>query len=214
MLRGLRLKLHVTTFATFLVVSTFPIAANAQTATQKKPWEWTLEERITARSDPTLAKERVAASRNNDHESHALNAETTRLPADVVSGRENPELFLPSELMSFLLSTLTESSSRDTLSRLNPSLEAFGWKPSSFWQDLKGASTDYLKLTNDTVSMARSKKLSSQMCSARIASLNAMRRKYSRFDEFLYTTVAPDQTLVSADLRSAEWLAWMDGGCK
>jgi hypothetical protein len=52
-----------------------------------------------------------------------------------------------------------------------------------------------------------------EICGARALAHEEMRKRYPRFDEFLYAAVAPNRTLVSDDILSASWLVWLEGGC-
>lgn len=64
----------------------------------KEPWEWTVGERITARTDPAQIRRRVETARQSGS-AHAQAAVAART-ADVLSGARNPELFLPTEIIS------------------------------------------------------------------------------------------------------------------
>ena len=64
-------------------------------APAKAAWEWTNEERIAARKDPMLRIQR----REEAFAAGDLERSDKR---DVLVGRRNPELFLPTELMNNL----------------------------------------------------------------------------------------------------------------
>jgi hypothetical protein len=73
------------------------LAAAAKVTFRKPAWQWTLDERLAARFDPAAQARREAAHRDVVAHLH-LNG-----PADVVEGKEAPELYLPTELFSHLL---------------------------------------------------------------------------------------------------------------
>lgn len=62
----------------------------------KEPWEWTVEERIAARTDRAEIRRRVEEARQRGR----VHAQAAARTADVLSGAENPELFLPTEIIS------------------------------------------------------------------------------------------------------------------
>lgn len=134
----------------------------------------------------------------------------------LIDGRENPELFLPTELMAYLLSSFSdEGSSRETLrASYEPSLASFGWEPRSFWADLERSAGDYFALTAQNDGAHRSKERSRRICTVRAAALDKMRSKYPRFDEFLYRVEAPRNVAASDQILSADWLLWVEGGCR
>jgi hypothetical protein len=75
-------------------------AATAATVHLHKPaWQWTLDERLAARFDPAAQAAREAAHRDVITNLHLGG------PADVVDGKDAPELYLPTELFTRLLKT-------------------------------------------------------------------------------------------------------------
>src|SRR5687767_5004065 len=90
------MRLQKTLSAVLLLISASALAEPPE----RKPWQWTPKERFALRLDPHAAAERARV--------HAsTNAGGNATPAHfVIDGRRNHELFLPSELMSFLLSSI------------------------------------------------------------------------------------------------------------
>jgi hypothetical protein len=172
-------------------------------------WKWTLEQRIATRLDPAGLDERrrVAALNNSD-------GPVTNPAQLVIEGSRNPELFLPHELMSFLITDVMLPGDDRHRATYDPVLADFNWEPATFWNDVRSAAADYLRLQDQVPGRGRSKSVSEQLCGLRAAALAEMRRKYPRFDEFLYVAVAPRKNLSAGDVPSAQWLFWLEAGCK
>lgn len=186
------------------VAAAFMLALSAA-AQEAPPWTLTTAERIQARLDPKRIAMRADAAKTTSHVGF------------VIDGGRNPELFLPSELMSFFLSDLItgtpEHRVRDRRS-YDPALQQLGWSSVAFWSDVDAVSADYLRLVQEGGGEHRSAELSRRICAERVAVLNTLRAKYSRFDEFLYGTFAPRQSIVAAEPLSAERLLWIEEGCR
>jgi hypothetical protein len=186
-----------TTGARLLV---FVIAFSA-VAQERAAWKWTLDERLARRFDPPHMAERAAKAGTRD--------------AFVISGRDNPELFLPSELVSSVLMTfIPELHRARTQAAYAPAIESFGWDPEVFWRDVQMSAGQYHTLLQKYPGAGRTKEISRMMCVEKIAALHELRRKYDRFDEFLYTAVAPGITVASTYAVSAERDRWREGGCR
>lgn len=134
----------------------------------------------------------------------------------VIDGQEHPELFLPSELMAALLNTRDADpvATHRLRSKYEPWLVQFGWNPGAFWHDFDMSSLGFQRLNDQASTPVREKEFSRRMCAERHSVMNAMRRNYSRFDEFLYVAVAPFLSIASDHDRPADWLAWVESGCK
>lgn len=180
--------------------------ALSMVAADRNPWELTLEERLALRVDP-----HAAAARLRVHADDA-GVEVGRPPQFVIDGAHNPELFLPGELMSFLLSE--DETRRPALVRYQTVLESLHWDPAKFWSDLDAAASDYTTLMRDTLESPRSEAVSRQLCATRILALTRMRQKYERFDEFLYRAVASAATVVGDRPATRDWLLWLERGCE
>jgi hypothetical protein len=88
-------------FLSFLTLFAF-----AEMAQEQPAWRLSTTERIARRLDPQrVAQQSRDASNRRDG--------AKRLPRFIINGGENPELFLPTELMAFLLSDFGESQYRD-----------------------------------------------------------------------------------------------------
>lgn len=179
--------------------------ASAAIAGDQPPWTLTNRERADLRK--TIER----------HE--PVRAESTTEPARaafVIDGREHPELFMPSELIASLLNT--QDDDQQVTVRLRgayiPWLSQFRWPAPAFWHDLDSAATRYWQLLNAANTPIRSPDTSRAICRERALVLSTMRRKYPRFDEFLYVAVAPPLTLASDSDRPTDWLLWIEDGCK
>jgi hypothetical protein len=189
----------------FAAVTSFAQSEN------RPAWTWTSAERIAKRLD----NHNIAERRRVEAAGSSSGAES--IPAFVINGSHDPELFLPSELVAMLLSDLdmTSNGSSHILESYTPSLLALEMPPRSFWRDLRFSAGDYFELAKrDGGGKYRSKDVSRQLCGQRAEALSTMREKYSRFDEFLYLAVAPKKTLVSGEATSGDWLLWVDRGCR
>ena len=90
--------MHRASWMVVLVLLLAQGAASAATVHLHKPaWQWTLDERLAARFDPAAQAAREAAHRDVIAHLHLGG------PADVLVGKEAPELYLPTELFNHLL---------------------------------------------------------------------------------------------------------------
>lgn len=190
---------------------------------EKAKWEWTVEERLSARFDPVLAAKRAA-----------------RQPQGMgtVSGEVEPELFLPGELFSSLLAGLDADAKFRETSRaiLRNRILEFGLDPQQFWRELEDAISSHVRLTSRYAALlnrlresepgtgtrgeieAEKERLGPVLCRSRADALAEARRHFGAetFDRFLYTVVAPGLTIAPADLRlaTAEHALFLEGGCR
>lgn len=192
----------------FALLLTASLGASAQQKTLPKKaeaWKWTIEQRIAARLDPA-----AMAERRHVHMRHSGDPDYEP-PVFVIDGEANPELFLPNELMTFLI---VDSDPRVPRSRerYGPFFSRFAWDPERFWTDVRSIAANYIQLQQQNARPTEDQ--SRQLCALRAQALAELRQKYERFDEFLYVAVAPRGTYSSADVQSASWLTWLEGGCK
>lgn len=178
------------------------LLAFSAVAQERAPWKWTLEERLARRLDQTHIAERAKKAGNPR--------------VFVIEGRENPELFLPGELMSSVLNTfIPELHRARTQAAYAPEIESFGWDPEAFWRDVQMSAGKYHTLLEKHPGAGRTEEISRMICAEKIAALHELRRRYDRFDEFLYTAIAPRITQSSAYAPpSAERTRWTEGGCR
>lgn len=207
-------------------------ATPGQASRIKPPEEWTLEERLERRFDPSQVAHRkqVEASKSGQ-EDEAL------VPDDmnVVDGAENPELLLSWELFDRLLAL---GFSPDPDSRvvwrkiLHPSLESLGFEE-TFWQKLEDVSQEPLKIRSRLHELreqgkqapharqaelrAEMERLGSSTCRERAVALRKAKEVFGaqRFQRLLYRGVAPHtKAVMPADTSWTDRLRWMEGGCQ
>lgn len=217
--------------------------AAAQTDKQQRPiWAWDDDTRIAQRLDPAAITQRLAAHTRQmaTHPSSGrITAEqASDAPAFVIDGDRNPELFLPFELFETLLNAIDpgvgdEKDRRALHERYEPHLRALGFDSVAFWTDLSTVARLYLtaRSNRDTVALradsaspeerrqlqARLATMPVELCRARFETLNRARAHFgpSRFDEFLYTAVAPTLHVASSkpSAGAAGGLKMLAGGC-
>ena len=173
-------------------IALFPILTSAS---ERLPWQLPTDERLARRFE-RLSGPGVA---------HAI------------VGSDTPELFLPGELMALFLTNVMaadQTAAARARESYRHSLAIFTWDAGKFWRDVDDAAAEYHRLTSVITGEAGTADLSRRVCASRVAALTELRRRYSRFDEFLYRTVAPRSGLTIDRSLSREWLSWLEGGCK
>ena len=177
-----------------LSVVSLLLAITNVTAAEQPPWSLTYAERFQARASQRQASNGAAL---------------------VLAGDEKPGMFLPGELMALFLSNTggeRNATAGRMRARYGESLRGFSWEPEAFWRDVDRAAATFHELTAANPDLAW--EASRQICAARVAALTTMRTRYPRFDEFLYTAVAPRHRLVVQHGGSEEWLLWLEKGCQ
>jgi hypothetical protein len=184
------------------------LLAFAALAAARPPWLLTDGERIAARVDPRNVSERVRAHRDS--------AEGGVSAPYVIDGQRNPELFLPTELVAFLATQYFVDERTRSAERAGyaPVLASLQTDATAFWSDFDAAIAEYVTLVREPATGAHPGEKSRSACAARVAALNAMRTKYPRFDEFLYTAVAPRRSIAYSQPEDPQWLALVSRGCK
>ena len=194
----------------------------AQTrATKKEAWEWSEDERIAARLDPDAIKQRATA-----HLAHAEGqSEHDAGDRFVIDGKENPELFLPFELFTSLVSavdpSLTERDRGIHRALFEPGLVKMGYDPAKVWKDLQASAAMYFaarELARKSDTTEDSSAAQVRICRARYDSIKFARDRFggNAFDRLLYTVVAPTLTTVGAVPGAGEGngLRYLSAGCQ
>lgn len=220
-------------FAGIFVISALALSAATPPSAKTKPaWEWTIEERLAARSDENQRRLRVeAASAEREPAGggvHALARPTVeRGPADVIRGSRNPELLLSFEILGVFTRAAYGADdviARDFRAHAQRRASELGL-PSDFLQALESAAHDFIALQrrefalreqlatgkgNDEL-LTELRQVELAECRPRAAAIRTLRSKYTLlFDRFLYTVLAPgvsqefDRPQDPAELRRKE----------
>ena len=216
-------------------ILTFPgwlSATPGQPSQVKPPEDWTLEERLERRFDPSQARHRRAVETSKSGP-----GDETVLPDDmiVVDGAENPEILLPGELFDRLLALgfSPDPDSRTVWRKiLHPTLVSLGFEE-SFWRRLEDVAQQPLGTRSRLHELREQLKQASQIrqaelraemeslggstCGDRAVALNKAKEVFGaqRFQKLLYQGVAPHtKTVMPADTSWTERLRWMEGGCQ
>jgi len=183
----------------FFVFATACSIANPALAQSKPAWQWTLDERLADRFDPTRIRERDEAYVAKFRQLRAMRESNSRDTGDTdgkqlqyrIDGSRNPELFLPHELFVALLGGLSSDASRRVREReaYRSRLRREGFDAETFWPALESVSAAYLPLKN------REQHSGGEVdtnCRARYEALQRARALFGadRFDHLLYSVVA------------------------
>ena len=190
------------TFAALSILLAATVAAQTVHSAQvapKEAWQWTDEERLSSRFNPTAIAQRNAARRADSIQgtNTAASIESTGTTSleYFIDGRRDPALFMPHELFENLLIVVGSDASVRARGRrvLEPGLISLGFNdPSSFWADLEKDSKPFLVLKAQFV--AHDAHFSDkELCAARAAALARVRKRVgsARFDQLLYVLIAP-----------------------
>lgn len=226
------------------------LLAGAEAGAAGKPaWKWTVEERLAARFDPEARKARAEREKSLEQARESIffkdmsEDEKAALLSpkegeDEISGRSNPELFLPSELFRHLLSLgfapeeSDPTESRRTIERRAAAL-GFG---SDLWSRLEKVAMPVLKIERERFRRAmaqhgrpeaketkeedRGDKMNGeaiQLCRLHAQALEASKTEFGEeaFLRLLYEAVAPSFSIKYVDEKGlADRLRSMEGGCR
>jgi hypothetical protein len=214
---------------TILIVICLAIPASAAspdkqaTPTDKEAtrpaWEWTLEERLAKRFDPLSITDRHVAHEKFNAEcchEYSHGPET-----NFIQGFRDPELFLPHEVFSALLTAFypkdreLEARQREGYSE---GMEEFGYDKQVFWSTLEKMAEPYLatQWKDHSGTHAHVQEALDRQCRALYDALQLARAEFPQFDRFLYTRIAPGSQRDgwnSAKDQAAQ-LRFEAGGCR
>lgn len=199
------MRRYLTVGALVALVSTSCLADHPE---RKKPWQWTLEERLALRLDPAHIKARALVHAADYPQAKAVRSSDERsnrkpVTAYGIDGRRNPELFLPHELFDTLLRVYgpDKQSAARRREDYGRALSALGFDEKDFWSRLEAVSSEYIALQNSPRSPGRDDEAHRiDRCRARYSALQSARNTFGGFDALLYMVVAPGQQYgVSAD---------------
>jgi hypothetical protein len=197
-------------------------------AAGREPWRWTDEERLAARFDPESIRERREEYQKQQRARNS-NARAVSQTVNIIDGTRNPELLLPWELFQTLvLRALSDDSparepNRHRYAQLAPWIAG----APDFWSRLETAAlpfTDAIERSRESGRIERESGIppapeeASDFCRSRLVALEAAREAFGRerFDEFLYTTLAPGRVTFTDghDAPTPSRLLWIGRGCR
>lgn len=190
-----------TTIAGFLVCLT---ALNSHGASpngsgiEKKPWEWTVQERAAARRDPLKRIDRVADFRSASPTSHIAANNYTHL-GDVIDGRRHPELYFPTELFEHLVRVAFAGGQEQWLRHEIVEHSPHFFHGDATWDRFGALVADYARILRqqqtaaDAFDTASVSSIQQSKCSAEAKAFRAVRSAFGRqnVDAMLYQAVAP-----------------------
>lgn len=211
-------------------------------ARSKPAWLWSDEERLAARFDPRLLRERIDAFNReqqqipDEHRRLIRSHAAADAPADFVAGRRNPELLMRWELFNTLIATAyggTEQK-RDGFRRMfRLQAERGGLElPPDYFERIERAAHGYIaaraalealgarvRATADererAVLLGEIESMRPSLCPLRAEALANTRASLGvTFDRFLYTAVAPGQMVESRDPIAASRHLFIERGCR
>jgi len=211
----------------FLLASVLLCALPLHSQAKKKPaWEWTLEERIAALTNPELARMRLGERRQR------VQSTSTASPwVDSYDGKTHPELFLPHEVFEQLISMAFVADARITQGMREgfmPEVTRHGL-PRDFWSRLETITTIYvaderalrdLHESRDKQNPAQYERMRNlkykDECRTRADALAAARQAFGRerFDRFLYEVIAVSMFTATDLLPDGARLRDAEEGCR
>ncbi|HEV2720871.1 MAG TPA: hypothetical protein VG323_12690 [Thermoanaerobaculia bacterium] len=222
---------------TLIVGAVLTLGASAP---QKPPWSWTIDERLAARFDDAARNRRIDAfvAQQAVHQAQRNVSATAATPpmgqdrpTDIVHGSDHPELLLPFEIFNvFVRAAYGSDAKTSTAIREDAARKAVALGlPPDFMMKLEKEAGRFIALRRedaqlrqliatgkaDEATRARLRQVETLECPSRAAAIRNLRRMFgSRFDQFLYSAIAPS---VFRDLytpTSAQTLRWQEEGCK
>jgi hypothetical protein len=213
----------------FILLSVCVLALSADAAenslSTKPTWKWTVEERIKARTDPSSITERLdkrlkKAARDGNKDDEAIIAKL----AYIVDGSDTPELILPTELWSFLMSSAFDSNPEfSSVSREIYTKKAVGISlPKDFWDRL-AVYVAAVRKAGEPLAAARERRdrpavetAWRELCHARAETLNSARAEFGDeiFLRFLYQSVANGLSISDYKAADPDQLRRNEEGCQ
>ena len=200
----------------------------------KAPWEWTLDERIAARTDPQAARERLREPGMRRPVPVEQSSPAAAPVVEAFDGTTHPELFLPYQVFEQLIIMAFAAHPRSTQvnrAGLNPEVVKHGL-PADFWERLEVIATvhtaDQRAVWDSLAAVGRQSGAARQRaeeilqmknldaCRSRADALAAARKEFGqeRFDRFLYEVIAIHMFTVGDRLPDADLLRKAEEGCR
>ncbi len=145
-MRG-RVEVPMRGLACLLGALLFAASGQAQSLAEaeRRPWEWTLEERLKERLDAVKIRERDAAADPRETAGSSNKTDDIAVVAKDrpfeyrIDGRRNPELFLSFELVDTLLTGLSHDEATRASQRQHKqkAIRSLGYDDQAFWASLE-----------------------------------------------------------------------------
>lgn len=198
-----------------ILLSCVPLLAQS-TLHQKRPAEYSLEERLSERFSDTARIARIRAA--------GQTASVTSEAADVIRGSVDPHLFLPFELFeTFVRGAFSDDPNAEaTFRRILAHRSSELIRDEGFWIALDELTARY-RAARENLRVARFADdggidaARNEVCRARHDALRAAEAAFGSaiFREFLYSQIAPMQTtVIERHDPGREKLTAMAGGCR
>lgn len=221
-----------------VVAGTLSASNRPESTITKKPWQWTMEERIAARVDAGAARRRIETLKSKGADARlrimtdAQSTQAAQEPKDYIDGRAHPELFFPHEILAlFLRSAYGAEDEAAAGFRTSASDAAIHLGlPGDFMTvfEQRAATLIALELRETALRDALSdgngdlrtaselRMLTSEQCAARIVAIQELRELYGdRIDEFLYVALAPGMSrIVMGSFETAHDFRRAARGCR
>lgn len=209
------------------LIASITVAEEPQRRAEKRVWQIDDSERIARRYEPgefALRRSRAIALGREVRETESI-----------VLGSENPELFLPWELIGFakLLYYPETVEQREKAGRIRERAALLGFdqkfleRLQPITQPLLDALSENRRLQRKLETMTEddpaSRKLGEEarrvnklICPAHATAIAAARQEFGRetFDRFLYEAIAPEAVLTVIPTKDPEALLWYEQGCR
>lgn len=191
----------------------------------KRPWQWSLEDRLTRRADPDHSNRRLQTAKTSERVRPAVGGRYMRA-VDVIDGAVHPELYLPHELFEGLI----RRGFVDPEWRTNYDPRAAGL-PADFWSQLEGVAAAYIEdLRRERQLLEEARRadvtrreridaeiaaMSATTCAHRADALTRARGAFgTSLDRFLYDVIAREKITVYAEPHDRQRLTFEARGCK
>lgn len=202
--------------AVFLSVVWWAVAFAAFASDARRPWQWSDGERLAERSNAAAAARRAADRRVA--EPHVY---------DVIDGSDEPHLFFEFELFDQMmrLAYADDARTREVYRESKETVRQTLGLPPDFWERVGAIAAAYrndrLEERRLGLAAARSPQheaeqhaVTARMCRDRFAALAALRQEFPRFNEFLYTAVAPTVSMTILSSSEPELRRILAGECR
>lgn len=197
---------------------------------RKAAWRWSVDERIAARLDPARAEARRAANEAQREKRRRLFGIEGSEGQPSIDGRTEPELLMPTELFSALISEAFPEGGRlpgEMKEHIEEGAVVLGFG-SDLWPRLERAAAPYLRLRKERHGRAMAaleppdnpaedKAQQLRVCRARAEALARAEAEFGEdlFLRLLYEVVAPPMSFgYSPETSTAGHLRFVEGGCR